>query len=89
MSTRPARRPAAHAKPVAAPVPAGVTPAAPAHAAETPTERLDRIVHTSVEPLTGGLSPVSMALAWADWAWHLGASPGRQMELGARAAQAA
>ncbi len=89
MSTRPARRPAAHAKPVDAPVLAGVTPAAPAHAAETPTERLDRIVHTSVEPLTGGLSPVSMALAWADWAWHLGASPGRQMELGAHAAQAA
>ena len=38
-------------------------------------------------PLTGGLSPVSLSLAWADWAWHLGVSPGRQMELAALAAQ--
>jgi len=32
-----------------------------------------------------GLSPVSMALATADWAMHLAMSPGRQMVLGQRA----
>ena len=56
---------------------------------ETPTERLDRLLHTAAAPLTGGLSPVSLSLALADWAWHLGVSPGRQMELAALAAQLA
>lgn len=54
---------------------------------ETATERLDRLLHTAAAPLTGGLSPVSLGLAWADWAWHLGLSPGRQMELGSLAAR--
>lgn len=54
---------------------------------ETATERLDRLLHTAAAPLTGGLSPVSLGLAWADWAWHLGVSPGRQMELASLAAQ--
>ncbi len=54
---------------------------------ESPTERLDRLLHVAAAPLTGGLSPVSLSLAWADWAWHLGVSPGRQMELAALAAQ--
>jgi polyhydroxyalkanoate synthase len=61
--------------------------AARARASETPTQRLDRLLHAGAAPLTGGLSPVSLALAWADWAWHLGVSPGRQMELAALAAQ--
>ena len=56
--------------------------------AESPTQRLDRLIHAGALPLTGGLSPVSLALAWADWAWHLGVSPGRCMELAAQAAQA-
>src|SRR5512139_1610480 len=54
---------------------------------EPPTERLDRLLHAAAAPLLGDLSPVSLSLAWADWAWHLGVSPGRQMELAARAAQ--
>ena len=58
-----------------------------AHHAESPTERLDRLLHASATPLTGGLSPVSLSLAWADWAWHLALSPGRQMELAALATQ--
>ena len=40
-------------------------------------------------PMTGGLSPVSLALATADWAWHLALSPGRQLELAALAARLA
>ena len=54
---------------------------------ESPTRRLDRLVHAAAAPITGGLSPVSLALAWADWAWHLGVSPGRQLELAALAAR--
>ncbi len=48
---------------------------------ESATQRLDRMLHASVAPVTHGLSPVSLALAYADWVWHLGVSPGRQLEL--------
>jgi polyhydroxyalkanoate synthase subunit PhaC len=61
----------------------------PEHHEETPTERLDRELHAAALPLTGGLSPVSLALAYADWAWHLGVSPGRQMDLAALGVQLA
>jgi len=54
---------------------------------ETPAQRLDRALHAAAAPLWGGLSPISLALATADWAWHLGLSPGRQMELAALAAR--
>ena len=54
-----------------------------------PTEWLDRRLHAAMAPLTGGLSPVSLSLALADWAWHLAMAPGRQMELAALAAQLA
>ncbi len=63
------------------------TTAPPPQADESPTQRLDRLLHASVAPLTGGLSPVSLSLAMADWAWHLATSPGRQLELAAHAAQ--
>ena len=56
---------------------------------ETPTERFDRELHAAALPLTGGLSPVSLSLALADWAWHLGIAPGRLMDLGALAVQLA
>ncbi len=56
---------------------------------ETPTERFDRELHAAALPLTGGLSPVSLSLALADWAWHLGVSTGRQMDLAALAMQLA
>ena len=54
---------------------------------ELPTQRLDRLLHAGAAPVTRSLSPVSLSLAWADWAWHLALSPGRQMELAALAAQ--
>ena len=53
---------------------------------ESPAQRLDRLAHAAMAPLVGEISPVSMALAWADWAWHLGVSPGRQIELAKLAA---
>ena len=61
----------------------------PEHHDETPTERFDRELHAAAAPLTGGLSPVSLSLALADWAWHLGISPGKQMDLAALAMQLA
>lgn len=60
-----------------------------APAAETPTQKLDRLTQAAIAPLTGGLSPVSLGLATADWAWHLALSPGRQLELAALAARLA
>jgi polyhydroxyalkanoate synthase len=54
---------------------------------ETPTQRLDRLLHAASAPYTLSLSPVSLSLAWADWAWHLALAPGRQMELAALATQ--
>ncbi len=60
-----------------------------AHTAETPTERLDRLVQTAGAQFSGHLSPIALGLALADWAWHLAASPGRQMELAALATRLA
>ncbi len=59
----------------------------PAGVAETPTHKLDRLVQTAVSPMVGNLSPIALGLAFADWAWHLAASPGRQLELATLAAQ--
>ena len=54
---------------------------------ETPTERLDRLAQAAVARRAGNFSPIALSLALADWALHLAASPGRQMELAALAAQ--
>ena len=59
-----------------------------------PSERenaLDHIVHTNIARLTGGLSPMALALASLDWGMHLAVSPGRQgdLALSALAKQAA
>ena len=53
----------------------------PPRAAELATQALDRLVHTAGVPRQAGISPISLALAYADWAWHLAASPGKQLEL--------
>ena len=42
---------------------------------------IDRASAAASAKLTGGLSPAAIALAFADWAIHLGAAPGKQMEL--------
>lgn len=66
--------------------------APPADAAqETPTPQsapaaevfrdFDRSWAAAVSHMTGGLSPAALALAFADWGMHLGASPGKRAEL--------
>ncbi|WP_155837425.1 alpha/beta hydrolase [Herminiimonas sp. CN] len=42
---------------------------------------LDAAFHTQMAKTSLGLSPISLALAYTDWALHLAASPGRQMLL--------
>lgn len=42
---------------------------------------LDRLSHAWVGRLTGGVSPASIMGAYADWAWHLTTSPGKQGQL--------
>lgn len=41
----------------------------------------DRLLRAEIGRYTGGLSPVALALAFADWSMHLGLSPNRQAEI--------
>ncbi|TCO80352.1 polyhydroxyalkanoate synthase [Plasticicumulans lactativorans] len=41
----------------------------------------DRMLNGAVARLTQGLSPISLTLAWFDWAAHLAMAPGLQMRL--------
>ena len=50
---------------------------------------LDAVVQSRLARASGGLSPVALALAQADWALHLAASPGRRMLLAQRALELA
>lgn len=44
-------------------------------------QQLDRVVHAAQARLSSSLSPISIVLAWTDWASHLLASPGKQLSL--------
>jgi len=48
---------------------------------------MDRLTKATMGRATGGLSPVALTLAWADWALHLAMAPGKQAELGQKAAR--
>ena len=50
-----------------------------------PHRQLDRWVQSQLSQAAMGLSPISLALAQADWLWHLAAAPGRQLELAQKA----
>ncbi len=68
------------------------------HAASEPTKQphqtldhqtLDRSVRAVMARLSGGVSMHAFVEAWTDWAYHMGESPGRQLELVERAQQSA
>jgi polyhydroxyalkanoate synthase len=63
--------------------------AGPATVPETPFQVLDRSVHAIMSPFTAGLSPAALTQAFFDWYVHLVVSPGKQLELGQRAIDAA
>lgn len=48
---------------------------------------IDAMVHQHISKAAMGFSPISLALAYADWAMHLAVSPGRQIELGHKAVE--
>ncbi len=49
----------------------------------------DRAFHATLGRFTAGVSPASLGLAYADWAFHLAASPGKWHQLGEKAARKA
>jgi polyhydroxyalkanoate synthase subunit PhaC len=70
--------------PTALPVPAtGDEPVS------APIRDLDRAFRSGLARLTGGLAPSALAGAFFDWAVHLAASPGKQLELAGQMAAAA
>ncbi|MGE5649269.1 MAG: PHA/PHB synthase family protein, partial [Bacillota bacterium] len=54
-----------------------------------PPATIDRLLHAASGRLSGGLSPVSLALAYADWALHLAESPGKWQRLAEKAVRKA
>lgn len=48
-------------------------------------DALDHAAHAGLARLTGGLSPAALSAAFMDWAIHLAVSPGKQVELAAKA----
>jgi polyhydroxyalkanoate synthase len=62
---------------------------APGLSAADAAAALDSSIQAAQGRLGGGLSPISLGLAWADWAWHLAGAPGTASRLGTEAAIAA
>ena len=48
-------------------------------------EIADRSLHAAIARFTGGLSPAAVAEAYLDWAVHLAAAPGKQIQLAQKA----
>ncbi len=51
------------------------------HAATAFAEIVDRSLHAGVARFTAGLSPIALADAYQDWAFHLASLPGKRMQL--------
>ncbi len=82
--TRPEAQALPPVAPVAHPVAARLGSGPPP---EHPHQNLDRGVSAAMARLSGGVSAHAFIEAWTDWAFHLGHSPGRQLELVERAQQ--
>jgi poly[(R)-3-hydroxyalkanoate] polymerase subunit PhaC len=54
---------------------------APLPHSERIEEILDRAAHVAMARFTGGISPMALLGAFADWRQHLAASPGKQVHL--------
>ena len=54
-----------------------------------PPASIDRLLHASFGRFTLGLSPAALWLAYADWAVHLWASPGKRQQLAEKAVRKA
>jgi polyhydroxyalkanoate synthase len=87
---RSGRRVRAAGAPAGDAVPAPPGPADPAqdesflrdsHAATAFAEIVDRSLHAGVSRFTAGLSPIALADAYLDWAFHLASLPGKRMQL--------
>ena len=50
-------------------------------------EVIDRSLHASMARFTAGLAPMTLAGAYADWATHLAAAPGKRVQLAEKAAR--
>jgi polyhydroxyalkanoate synthase len=46
-----------------------------------PPAAIDRLLHAGIGRLTGGVSPIALSLAYADWALHFWGAPGKCEEL--------
>jgi polyhydroxyalkanoate synthase len=57
--------------------------------AQAQAQALDSAFHANVAGFTGGLSPISLALAGTDWALHLATQPAQTWQLLAKAQQGA
>ena len=88
----PGRRawPEAPSPAAAVPAPAGTAVADPAqdesflrdsHAATAFADIADRSLHAGVSRFTAGLSPIALADAYLDWAFHLASLPGKRLQL--------
>ncbi len=62
-----------------------ISPAPPSDSQRDLARLLDEAFRAQLARNSLGLSPISLALAYADWVMHLAASPGRQMLLAQRA----
>lgn len=55
--------------------------AAANHAGAEPVGELDRLLQAAAGQASGAISPISLALAYADWSLHLAASPAKMHSL--------
>ncbi|MGJ8573455.1 MAG: poly-beta-hydroxybutyrate polymerase N-terminal domain-containing protein, partial [Hoeflea sp.] len=51
------------------------------HIHTTMEQALDKGLKAAQARFTGGISPIALAAAYADWALHLSSAPGKQLEL--------